>query len=261
MMLDKIIELTKTTVPHPYEEQLIGHLLPENAAMDEYGNYFLQVGESRVAFTSHLDTVGRTPKDVKHVFDGRFLKTDGSTILGADDKAGVALMLHMIENNVPGLYCFFVGEEKGTIGSLEAAADGWRFEGIDIMLSFDRKGYHSIITHQMASRCCSDEFAASLSDQFMEQGMFLTADDTGSYTDSANFVDYIPECTNISMGYFDEHTKREKLDIPYLEKLAEAVVAIDWESLPAIRRAQMASYQMMYSEDMDIHELLNGEEA
>ena len=40
-----------------------------------------------------------------------------NNILGADNKAGVSLMVNMIKNNIEGLYYFFIGEEVGTIGS------------------------------------------------------------------------------------------------------------------------------------------------
>jgi len=44
-------------------------------------------------------------------------------------------------------------------------------------------------------------------------------DDGGVYTDSAEFVDIIEECTNLSVGYFSEHTTSEKQDIDFLELL------------------------------------------
>jgi hypothetical protein len=60
-------------------------------------------------------------------------------------------------------------------------------------------------------------------------------DDTGVYTDTAEFVDYIPECTNISVGYDHEHSQQESLNIVYFQQLANAVVLVDWEALPTER--------------------------
>ena len=59
--------------------------------------------------------------------------------------------------------------------------------------------------------------------------------DAGVYTDTAEFTDIISECTNISVGYLNEHRKEETLNLPHYLALASAVVAIDWEELPTYR--------------------------
>jgi hypothetical protein len=60
-------------------------------------------------------------------------------------------------------------------------------------------------------------------------------DDTGVYTDTAEFTDYIPECTNISVGYDHEHSQQESLNMVYFQQLANAVLLVDWEALPTER--------------------------
>ena len=117
---NKFISLTKRTYPHGTESEL-RHLLPDNLTEDEFGNLFIKIGESDVMFTSHLDTATKAKDNIKHVFEGKIIKTDGKTILGADDKAGVTIMLYMIEHNIPGLYYFFLGEEVGCVGSRKLA--------------------------------------------------------------------------------------------------------------------------------------------
>ncbi len=72
-----------------------------------------------IYFTSHMDTV--VPgKGVKPVIEDGYVKTDGTTILGADDKTGLAAMLEAVkvlkEKNIPhGTIQFIitVGEESG----------------------------------------------------------------------------------------------------------------------------------------------------
>jgi hypothetical protein len=64
--------------------------------------------------------------------------------------------------------------------------------------------------------------------------MYL-GDDTGVYTDTAEFVDTIPECTNISIGYMFEHTQKEELNIYHFTALAEAVLTVAWDALPTDR--------------------------
>ncbi|MDA3131164.1 M20/M25/M40 family metallo-hydrolase [Aliibacillus thermotolerans] len=76
-----------------------------------------------IYFTSHMDTVvpgeGIQPK----IEDG-IIRSDGTTILGADDKAGIAAMLESIrtiqENNLPHgtiQFVITVGEEAGLVGA------------------------------------------------------------------------------------------------------------------------------------------------
>jgi hypothetical protein len=61
-------------------------------------------------------------------------------------------------------------------------------------------------------------------------------DPTGVFTDSANFTELIPECTNVSVGYFNEHTHDELQNITYLEKLAKACVSANWDKLVVKRK-------------------------
>ena len=80
-------------------------------------------GVDTIYFTSHMDTV--VPgKGVKPSIKDGYVVTDGTTILGADDKTGLASMLETIkvlkEQNIPhGTIQFIitVGEESGLMGS------------------------------------------------------------------------------------------------------------------------------------------------
>jgi hypothetical protein len=64
--------------------------------------------------------------------------------------------------------------------------------------------------------------------------MYL-GDDSGIYTDTAEFVDVIPECTNISVGYMYEHSDKEELNIHHFTALADAVLTLPWDTLPTDR--------------------------
>jgi len=80
-------------------------------------------GVDTIYFTSHMDTV--VPgKGVKPSIQNGYIVTDGTTILGADDKAGLAAMLEAVrvlkENNIPHgkiEFVITVGEESGLIGA------------------------------------------------------------------------------------------------------------------------------------------------
>jgi hypothetical protein len=243
---EKFISLTKRTYPHGTEQDLFP-LLCEGLNEDEHGNLFIQIGESDVMFTSHLDTATSALSEVNHVFEDNIIKTDGKSILGADDKAGVTVMLYMIENKVPGLYYFFLGEEVGCVGSKKLAAvhKENKIEGINKVVSFDRRGTNSVITYQSSRRCCSDTFGDALAAEFnrVESTFKYEKDDTGVLTDSVQFINIYPECTNISVGYYSEHTFNERQDIEHLEKLAKACVEVDWNNLPVERDASKTEYK------------------
>lgn len=249
---EKFIELTKKTYPHGTEDQLYNQL-PNSLQRDQFDNLFLQIGDNpSTMFTCHLDTASYDQVTVNHVEDGEFIKTDGSSILGADDKAGVVVLLHLIENNIPGLYYFFLGEERGCVGSRKVASlhKNKPIEYINKVVSFDRRGYDSVITHQMSGRCCSQEFARDLSSKLNQELTFnYKPDSTGIYTDSAQFVTIYPECTNISVGYHNEHTKSESQNILHLQKLCDTVVKINWENLTVNRDPSNKSY---YDSDDDL---------
>lgn len=236
---ETFLKLTSRTYPHGCEEELYS-ILPDYFRKDEFGNIYTIIGDKpSCLFTSHLDTATSANTEINHIFEENFIKTDGKSILGADDKAGVVVMLYMIENKIPGIYYFFIGEEVGCIGSKKVAEKHKlkKIDNVNKVISFDRRGTDSVITHQTLGRCCSDEFAEELAKQLNSsiEGFKYVKDTNGMSTDSAQFIKIYPECTNISVGYYSEHTFLEKQDLKHLEKLCKAVVNIDWEKLPVKR--------------------------
>lgn len=241
------LKLTSKTVPYRMETQFVNEMIdcglfPRDIQKDPVGNYFYKIGESKTVFTCHLDTVSGKTSQVTHVIDGDLIRTDGSTILGADDKAGVTVLLFMIKNRVPGLYYFFVGEEVGCVGST-AAAKRPEFRNYDRMISFDRRDVWSVITFQSFSRCCSDEFANHLASELNKYGLNYKTDSGGVYTDSAEFTGVIPECTNLSVGYYREHSTSETQNILHLKRLATACLSVDWENLVTVRNPGKTEYK------------------
>jgi hypothetical protein len=236
------LSLTTMTYPHGHEEEVM-KFMPSGLEKDQFGNYYKIIGKSETMFTSHLDTADRkqlpvtvysTEKDGDEIF-----VTDGTSILGADDKSGVTVMLYMMAHNIPGIYYFFIGEERGGIGSNKVASVFESFEHLKSVkrcVSFDRRNYYSVITQQLGRQCCSDEFATALAKELNKSGMKMSLDPTGIYTDSASFIDEIAECTNISVGYFKEHTVEEHQNISFLERLSKACLSVNWESLPTVKK-------------------------
>ena len=248
---ETFLHLTSKTYPFGYEDEVIENarkldLIPSGLKKDENGNWSIKIGESKTMFSCHLDTACKEQVGVKHEFNGDFIESDGKSILGADDKAGMTIMLYMIKNKVPGLYFFFFGEECGCVGSGIASKDPM-FKEYDKCVAFDRRGTDSIITFQSSKRSCSDNFAKSLQAQFKKQGMGYRLDEGGIYTDSAEFTGVIPECTNISVGYYSEHTHIERQNIKHLQKLAKAVIGIEWDKLVISRNPNLSESRFQSS--------------
>lgn len=193
--------------------------------------FFVYVGNSNIMFTAHVDTVHMKTDEMwqkVYIKDGRYCKKDNQP-LGSDDASGVWLLINMIHAGVPGIYAFFRGEERGGIGSSYCAEHCKElFEGVKCAIAFDRRGTKSIITHQGGGRGCSDKFANSLA-SILKMGH--KCDTSGVYTDTAEFFDLIPNCTNVSVGYDREHSKEETQEIVYIEKLRDALIAADWTQL------------------------------
>lgn len=236
------------TIAGEYIAGLVSSLseVPATLKKDVHGNIEVRVGEwdNGVVFTSHLDTVHRTA-GTQDLFllglkDSLFIGAEHGgkeSVLGADDAAGIFLMTELIKAGVSGRYMFFIGEECGGIGSSAYVQDNPEFSA-DMVVSFDRRGQSSIITHQGGWRTCSNEFAAALAGQLTQKGvgkLKYMPDSGGLYTDSREFADIVPECTNISVGYFLEHTDRETLNLTHLLNLRDALLKVEWDTLPIKR--------------------------
>lgn len=210
-------------------------LLPLGFVRDAFDNLILRIGEApRILFSSHMDTVHKKEgrQDLK-LEKGILRQTSGRDCLGADDTAGIWLMMEMIKADIPGLYIIHYGEERGCVGSQAIANHAPEtLDGIDIAIAFDRAYYTDVITHQMGCRTASDTFAHSLA---KELGSGYTPSDDGAYTDTNEYAHIVSECTNISVGYWGQHTKDEKQDVDFLIALRTALLQVNWDNLVACR--------------------------
>lgn len=228
----------------------VGNVIVNNLSTDDT--------TSAVMFTSHTDSVHHTESR-----DGTqqiAFKSDDRTIvglaspsrqqwgftpncLGADCATGNYIMLRLLQANAKGLYVFFREEESGGVGSEYFRQDKSNekyWDKLTHCISFDRKGYTSIITAQWGGECASGAFADDLAEAIAAADTDkrldrFVADPTGSFTDSANFTDVISECTNLSVGYFNQHTASETQDLQFADDLCNALCQIDWTELNSYR--------------------------
>tara|TARA_R110000787_G_scaffold5761_1_gene20694 strand:- start:8654 stop:9658 length:1005 start_codon:yes stop_codon:yes gene_type:complete len=225
----------------------------EGMQVDGFGNRYIEIGNGTTMFSCHTDTV-HTDDAMQDVYIDpvkNHIFTSG--ILGADDGTGIWLMLNMIRAGVTGLYVFHREEEIGGNGSTYFAENSKDLlEGKLRCIAFDRKGYGSVITEQFGV-CCSEEFALELAIKMNKIGknFDFMPDDTGLFTDSANYTHLIPECTNLSVGYFHQHMPNEYQDTVFAEELLKVCLTIDWEALGVYKEVEEEySYYNGYGYDV-----------
>lgn len=134
---------------------------------DEAGNLIVRVpahplerdGEPPILLNAHMD---RVPPGLAHhpVLAKGILRSDGKTNLGADDSAGIAVILHTLAelrsrtlDHPPLLLLFTVGEEVGLIGAKAFDPTPWRArEGI----VFDNAGEAGVVVTYAATYIAFD---------------------------------------------------------------------------------------------------------
>ena len=217
----------------------------EEIGMD-FENYVMHNGN---LYGSDDDFDGWVKTGLKYKYKDTVIPS--GTILGADDKLGCYIMCRMMKEGISGLYVFHVGEEEGGVGSTHLSENRVElFKTIDYCVAFDRKGYNDVIYSQSGGQCCSNQFASAICD---EMNILLPPKEqarpspNGSFTDSANYTHLIPECTNLPVGYFDQHTSSEYFDLEWLERYAiPAYLGIHWTDLPVKRDPQKKLYGSNY---------------
>ena len=191
----------------------------------------------KIMWSCHIDTMHKKdPQKIKQevfldTFDTAFVG-DKSDCLGADNGAGVALLLDMIDANVEGVYVFHRGEEMGCWGSSQIVELFPDFiKTFTHSIAFDRRAETSVITHQSGRKGVSDTFTAQMCDLL---SLGYIPDPTGAFTDTYQYFDYVSECTNISIGYHSEHSSTETLNVSHVEKLSDRLCSIDWTDIDLI---------------------------
>lgn len=128
--LDYFLDLVKIAAPSMKEERVADFIIKtvngkvDIVKKDSFGNVYVSIdGKGRpIFFIAHMDTV--EPCDgAKPIVEDGYVKSDGKTILGADDKASIGVMLALIEElggkeHRPIEFVFFRSEESGNLGAI-----------------------------------------------------------------------------------------------------------------------------------------------
>jgi len=154
-------------------------------------------------------------------------------ILGADDRAGVAIILNLLKEvgdyrEVPPLkFIFTVGEEDRQYGAESIDPDF--FEDVSFGISLDRKNCKDIVYKSNSKEYSNLEFAervARVSSRiFSEENAFVPCQGSISDLRVWSEKDTRP-CVNLSVGYFDEHTDKERLDLTCWDRTHQLVAEL-----------------------------------
>lgn len=175
-------------------------------------------GDIPICLVAHLDTV--FPKEpMKLVYERSasllYNKCGG---LGADDRAGVFAILDLVEAGFRPHIIFTEDEEIGCIGASELIEvyKYCPFDDLKFIIQLDRRGENDSVYY----RCKNDSF-----ERMINLFGFQTAQ--GSFSDiSVIAPTWRVAAVNLSVGYYNEHTKHEFLDISELEATIKKVKSI-----------------------------------
>ncbi len=173
----------------------------------------------KMLLAAHLDVKSEfSPSDQLIEKDNIIKRQNG--ILGADDRAGVAIILNLLKEvgdfrDIPSLkFIFTVGEEKGQYGA--EAIDPDFYEDVSCGISLDRQNCHDIVYKSSSKEYSNLEFAervARVSSQiFSDENVFVPCQGGVSDLRVWSEKDARP-CVNLSVGYFDEHKENERLNL------------------------------------------------
>ncbi|MGI6379538.1 MAG: M20/M25/M40 family metallo-hydrolase [Anaerolineae bacterium] len=139
-LLDLFLDLVRISSPSGEEGEVSAYLQQKLHALglevesDEAGNLYAYVDGTGtpLCLTAHMDTV--TPCDqVTPVVEDGVIRSDGSSILGADDKSGIAAIIEAVtcalesgEAHRPVDLLFTVAEEAGLVGAKAVEVDRLR---------------------------------------------------------------------------------------------------------------------------------------
>lgn len=174
----------------------------------------------------HLDTCNWhnvTDKDITEKKGIISLKPKSKlTCLGADDRAGVWVALELLKAQRSGktktnfAFAFFCGEESGCIGSsFFVKSPPVSFQNINCFIGVDRKSSNFKMPEIATYGYDSEELEETVKSQLPDYQWKV-----GSITDCSILSDATDKpCFNITAGYNNEHTPKEKLDTKLMVKV------------------------------------------
>jgi hypothetical protein len=185
-----------------YLKLLLSQFGYENQITDNK-NYLIAEGDIPIALVAHLDTV-HAIEPFQFFYDEKEMVMWSPQGLGADDRAGVILILSILSEGYRPHLIFTTGEEHGGIGANKLVKDYNEVPfNIDFMIELDRCGSEDAVFYNCMNLSFID-YICSFGFTFEE----------GSFTDICILgQNWNIAAVNLSIGYYNEHTKAEYWDL------------------------------------------------
>ena len=184
---------------------------------DKLGNIYITKGyaETYPTIVAHMDQVGRYKGKI-HIFRYNNIMIgigeNGQQVnLGADDKNGVWIALHMLKVEKALKVVLFVGEEVGCVGS--SGCDMSFFDDSRYVIQCDRRNGGDFINETYSTELCDDNFVSK-----ELKARYGYKDTCGMMTDAETLKDngLKVACCNMSCGYYNPHHDDEFTNVKEL---------------------------------------------
>jgi tripeptide aminopeptidase len=217
--MNRLIRYIVSTIPGCKFKENNGNLYVTKGKADNYN-----------CIVSHTDTVHRIiPKQHYKVLetDGRVFAYDTEksklTGIGGDDKVGIAICLHALQQLDNLKVVFFRDEEVGGLGSQKA--DMKFFDDCNYILQCDRKGNNGIVSNIYGEIMFDDNFGKAIEGI---TGKYGYKEVEGMFTDVYQLVVNGLEiaCANIECGYYNPHQDNEYIVLADYQRCMGMVLEI-----------------------------------
>lgn len=177
-------------------------------------DYAYASGTIPVMLVAHLDTVFPEPPKKLFKIQGQNVIC-GSNGLGADDRAGVFMILEIIKRGLRPSVLFTTDEESGALGADAFIVDFHEpIEELKYIIQLDRRGENDCVFYD----CQNKKFL-----NYITKFGWVPA--RGIFSDiSVICPAWGVAGVNLSVGYKNEHTPYETLNLDVLEKNLERVI-------------------------------------
>ena len=213
------------------QDDLFTYLLNKYAKYNRgyYPNNFIVLKSSNVnkpMLCVHLDTINdasdETPTYSDFVYNTKKKTIELSrhsklSCVGGDDRCGVYIIDKYFNELIKKYHIgFFCDEEVGCVGSGNISKILNDDSSISCFIGLDRKGDNVVATYGFDN--------IDLIEAFTSLGY---KEDYGTFTDASNLAsEGILACVNLSVGYNNEHTKSEIINVSVIDKTAKTLIQV-----------------------------------
>ena len=178
--------------------------------IESTNSYIYVQGDIPVLLVAHLDTVhSEKPKNIWYNNKGCIKADEG---IGGDDRCGVFIITNLIKESPRPSLLFTTDEEIGGVGATEFCSVHNSLD-VNCMIELDRRGKNDVIRY-------SDE-----NDELIKIFECLGyKEDFGSFTDISILSPHFNiSGVNLSVGYYNAHTKDEYVDVNHMKSTEQRV--------------------------------------